>query len=261
MTVSSVGLQAQILQLEQRLTDLESQLQGSEQIAPNYLTVDADGTVGASFSGYIQAQGLAMLEQLASGGLQPPSVPSQVQWTRAGAGFVPAWIGAQHVGPPPGGTDIDYLVSQVSSNTWARNLLQAVQNSSGQTALLQVQATSTAQQVFAGAGAQSPTIIDQAGNSNFLQLLSSRALYLDGPFYANVPALASGSTASGTFTSNLSSYAIGALPVGAYSQAGNAYVPTWSYQYNGTNSWTVKFENPFAGGTSAVVWNGWIIGG
>lgn len=80
--------------LEDRVSALERAVQsGRDQLTPNYLTVNADGSVGADFSGHVSAQGL----DLPAGTSSTPPSQDRVRWLRGSDGSVVADVTAYEV--------------------------------------------------------------------------------------------------------------------------------------------------------------------
>lgn len=88
MTATAAPLQARIARLEQIVSGLQAQAGGGEQLSPNYLTVDAQGRSGASFTGLINALGLIL--PAAAAPTLPIPAPSSVLWERQSDGAVVA---------------------------------------------------------------------------------------------------------------------------------------------------------------------------
>jgi hypothetical protein len=88
VTIGSGTLEQRLAALEQYVETLAQSVQG-EQLVPNYLTVNPDGTTGASFTGHVHAQGLDLD---AGTGATPPST-DQVRWLRTSDGAAVATVG------------------------------------------------------------------------------------------------------------------------------------------------------------------------
>lgn len=86
MTATAGGLAARLARLEQKVSQLQAQAGGGEQLSPNYLTLDAFGNVGADFTGLVNALGLIIPAGTVQ---QPPQLATdQIVWEAAGGVFV-----------------------------------------------------------------------------------------------------------------------------------------------------------------------------
>jgi hypothetical protein len=158
--------------LERRVTALEAQATGAETLSPNYLTVDAAGHVGASFTGLINALGLILPAGVVSG----PPLSSQIQWTRQADGALIADLLSYESGT------VDVL--QMDAKATAANYhslvqLDALGFAGGQTATLYLSSANNAlaqAKATVLAGSHTVMLVDDAGESSFLQLPSPKQL-------------------------------------------------------------------------------------
>lgn len=165
-----LDLPDRVSQLEQQLAQLQEQLAGQDldTLQPNYLTVNADGTVGADFTGKINAQGLI----LPTASSPPATAQSRVQWNRQSDNSMVAWIDGLSfdsdlvveldlVAQPPAGafdSQVEMFANDAAGNEQV--VLQLLQQGSG----------GGNSGLFAQAFGQAVTLIDDLGRSSFLQL-------------------------------------------------------------------------------------------
>lgn len=185
--------------LQDRVTALERQLgdtPGTDNLQPNVLTVNPDGTIGASFTGSVYAKGFDM-DPLSSNPAtgQPSSPPHAVQWRVGGpSGALVADIYAGADAGSPGHLqrrsysvwdviDLDTLPGQSVAGLSLNNTPWLATKRS---ALLNILNDDNATRA-------SYTLIDSSNNSSFLQLLTNANLKLQ--FGAGVT-LDSGATGS-----------------------------------------------------------------
>jgi hypothetical protein len=151
------------LSLEGRVTALEqaiANLQGSEALNPNYLTVTPQGLVGADFTGVINAQGLVLP---AATSITPAPV-SEVAWKRASDGGLIATLFAYSIA---GASQLD-ITADLASDSVA-NLELGTQSVDGQSSIELAQSAGT-MLAQVTAGAKIATLLDNSGNSSFLKL-------------------------------------------------------------------------------------------
>lgn len=151
----------------------------ADSLQPNYLTVNPDGTIGADFTGKINAQGLIL--PAADSNTPPPD--NKIQWTLSNGAAIADIVGYYE----PNGTinvATTALDSLAQAATDQSNVILRAYNSLGN-----VQASLEAHQNGQGGGwisyevgsntaSYSGTIMDSTGSSNFLQLLSAQELQL-----------------------------------------------------------------------------------
>jgi hypothetical protein len=101
--VSTDELQARVAELEELVGELQDQVAAiPDSLSPNYLTQDAQGRVGADFSGKLHAEGIVFDEPASS---SPPD-SSTVQWVRTADGTLAAELYSQD---EPGNIQRTYL--------------------------------------------------------------------------------------------------------------------------------------------------------
>ena len=184
---------ATLAQLEARVAALEAGATGAETNSPNYLTLTPAGAVGALFSGGVQ-----LIEAPA---LDPTNAAGTLRWMDpATPSIVDAYIQAAVSGAPP--THGLLLVSNPDTNDLAiLELYTKVAGAKG-SAGIQAQAYDNA------GGAASAWIINSAGQSNFLQLPSTKQLAIDcGLSFVSFP-----SGTQWSSTTNVT-HALGRVPV------------------------------------------------
>jgi hypothetical protein len=122
--------------LEQRVAALEAALAQAipDQVTPNYLTVNPDGTVGASFSGKINAQGVILPPNMTAAQYAQPYA---VEWdeTASGAQVARIWSGA-------GGGRNDLVIEALTTadNPSAAQLYLQAHDLAGDVSGIQIQA-------------------------------------------------------------------------------------------------------------------------
>jgi hypothetical protein len=189
-----VTLNAAVLQsILRRLDRLEARPTLSEALSANYITSDAAGNIGATFSGAIVAHGGVLLDTFTQAGspmLRPQPVPSMVQWNRPGAGGPGPGDGAvtgditsiQHFLPNTG-TRLS-LTAENPDGTGVVSIVSLFANGvdATQQATLIVQggraSGSGANTTYVNVSNQQRTIVDDTGASSFLQLLSAQKLQI-----------------------------------------------------------------------------------
>lgn len=253
--------------LEERVTLLEQQLSALEDtaladtISPNYLTVNPDGTVSATFSGIIKAAGVSLPE---APNYSTPLDENRVAWTRADGAL-------NQFGDPP--ASLYAGEGQVSSGD-AADIVSLVANSVGLSTAAQAQVAAftgnlTAElnaiadqghgasvQASAQPGGGQLTILDSAGNSNFVQIYGA----------AKKLRLAVGQVAvgwaGGSISSRISVVNTG-LPVAATAVALSAFTSVAGYaSYGGFtgsvagsfSAYAVASAAPPAGDTTTLTW-------
>jgi hypothetical protein len=158
------SLQLQIQALQQQMQQVAAMAQGGETLQPTYLTVSPSGQVSASFSGQVNALGLILPAGIAS---SPPDT-SRVEWRRTSDNALVADVFAYH--------DIllggDHLQANVYGATNAVAEIGAIAGSSISSVTAQAQPGLAS--VFVQALSKTATVLDQSGNSNFLQVPSAR---------------------------------------------------------------------------------------
>lgn len=206
---------------------------------PNYLSVAADGSVGAIFPGGVQ-----MPEGGGGVGGVPPESQS-IRWVRDSTGAMVANIYAAS----NGGSGPSYMVVKSAvADTY-----------SGTLQLIAEQGALQAATVNAQAGGQIKTIIDSNGFSSFAKKgavgpgFGSTDVTVDGPYSVGVPALAQWATGSTLANCPVDKY-IGAgagwIPVG-YFVASTGYGNFWSATRAGVNQVRFDFACPWNGGQPA----------
>jgi hypothetical protein len=169
------ALEARVDALEDLLGDAQS-----DQLAPNVLTVNPDGSIGATFTGHVHAAGLDL-----DAAIGPTILPAfQIRWLKAADGSVVAQqVAIEDAGggrtaevettaqtdnnDSTGVSSLTLTAANNSQTSWARlSALQSGYGSGGSASI-------TAALVQNGVLRQNPTIIDDLGRSNFLQLLAT----------------------------------------------------------------------------------------
>lgn len=164
MSTGGGGLEARVAALENAIAGL----QGSEALSPNYLTLDAQGNVGADFSGVIQADGITIP---ASNSIAL-AAQNEVAWQRTSDGALVADVGG-YAGP---GGDVRLILNAVNAaNNQSEVSLNASSNAGTLDATLIVGVVG-APQVVAGTNDGSfAQIIAAGGKSSFLQIAGAPA--------------------------------------------------------------------------------------
>jgi hypothetical protein len=153
------ALSGYLRRLEQRVSQLEAQAAGGEQLTPNYLTISPSGQVGAIFSGHVKAQGLDLTEQIVSG------FANLIQWLDAG--------GTQReriTGVISGVLHQLIMLSAADVNDQAGITAQTQAGGGAGTALVQVSAMDFIN------GLSFRRLLDSAGQSDYLQLAGGAQL-------------------------------------------------------------------------------------
>lgn len=169
-TTNGTGaIQAQLNRLQQRLSRLEAQAGGGEQLAPNYLTL-TNGLVGANFTGLINALGLI----IPSAPTLTPGTSNEITWQRAADGAGVATMAA--ASPAANQTDLTINAGDPSTDTGAAIDITA-KSESGNAALSIFSSGSgfLGMAVSATVGPENVVIIDEDGDSSFLQLADGTA--------------------------------------------------------------------------------------
>lgn len=174
------AIQDQLDQLQAQVQQLQAQLAAAtaDSLAPNYLTIDAEGQVSANFSGVINAYGLLLPTYLTGG----KASESFIKWIDPDDGKLSGGIVVEY---QPAGQM--YTVMQANAEQAAdlsQVNLQARDDTDTTQASLNVtqEDRGNSSSVNAFAGAQSAKIIDNAGNSSFARAQQS------GSFAYNIPA-------------------------------------------------------------------------
>lgn len=204
--VSTLG--ARVTALERQVAALRGRAGGGEQLSPNYLTSNPDGTIGANFTGQIHAQGL---ELDATAG---PTIPANdaIRWLRTDTGGLVAQIQAYYSGP--GGAASTALFAQSQGTTdLGVSLLEAFDDTGAAQALLKVcqinrggmpnqPALGVNTEVDVAAGSLIKRLLGADGSSDFLQLvIAAQKLQLSlgtGTFIGNGTASVNPTTAINT---------------------------------------------------------------
>jgi hypothetical protein len=97
--------------LEERVAALEAMAQ-PDALTPNVLALNPDGSIGATLSGLLKAQGIILPAGTGSG----PPVTSDIQWQRSSDGAVVAQIDAYETGS---NDQLDISAGGQSGNTFA----------------------------------------------------------------------------------------------------------------------------------------------
>lgn len=142
----------------------------SDQSAEALLTLTADGAVGADFAGHVSAAGIDL--PLGVGGINPSENDSRVRWIRESDEHVGAEVyAARNAGLMQ---TFAQLVADGPAGDLAKARLTA--QTDGPNARVEVEATTLSQAVYALAGAELRTLLDETGQSSFLQLLAETDL-------------------------------------------------------------------------------------
>lgn len=182
--------------LQKRVAALEQQAGGSDSLQPNVLTVAADGTIGANFTGHVHAQGVDLD---AATSATPPSA-DVVRWLRTDTGGLVAQIQAYYTGPA-GASSTSLLVHSQGTTDAGTVTLRAIDDTGATQASLQlnqinrgampnplVTGTNTEIDVFLAGGAQANRLLGADGSSHYLQQPSATNLKLEagtGTFVGN----------------------------------------------------------------------------
>lgn len=250
IAANGTALAGRLARLEQQVASLLGQVGGGEQLSPNYLTVNAQGQVGASFTGQVTAQGIN-IEAAAI-----PTQLNQVRWLRQSNGAVLAFIqGSDEQSNFGAGSalvfnarDPDAPGNPVVDLALFGGLPAGAGNNSIE---LNVDSLNTM------------TLLDDLGRSNWLQLdtnpstpvelvidANNNSLYVINSFV--VPA---NSNVAHSFSSNRGSWT-SAVPLGAIGLATGA---TWQYSFTAPNTFSINFNNSTAV-AQTVNWVGVIVG-
>lgn len=251
--------------LDQRVTALEqlvAGLQGSEALQPNYLTVTPGGLVGANFTGKLNASGVILPVYVV--GSSQIVQDHAVIWTDPANGNIQAGgisVERQAAGGI-GGVNATFTVIDADAETSAdesqTNIRATDDTSTVQASLNVTQYGRGNGSVNAFAGAQARTILDSNGNSSFPQLVSSNAIYIDGPYTISCPSLAAGASNTVTINGARTSYN-NSVMIGGFN-AFLGYVPSFGCQYIGGNQWIFWTINNGSHTTQACNWVGYIMG-
>jgi hypothetical protein len=189
--------------IETRLAALEALVgaQAVDTLQPNYLTVNPDGSIGADFTGVINARGILMPE-VEQG---QPLRPSSIIWQRASDGAYTAQIYQLQDNPaaPPGTRDVVFRAFGLDTTESSSISLRAdYQDPPRDTSLpgaelgVQQENGTATHAAFVANSNGMKTILDQAGASDFLQLAVLEQLALSvGVAVLNFPAVSQFATA------------------------------------------------------------------
>ena len=162
-------------------------LQGSEALQPNYLSIDPNtGLVSADFSGVVNAQGVTLpVYRTTVSLLDPPPDVNVLQWTNPVNNKQTAYASAEQIFAGPNYQSIAALAAMLpdAGGTVATSKITAGIPTNTDEAALEVafhQPGGTVNAIVSAlAGAQSRTIVDNTGESDFLQVATTRLLSLD----------------------------------------------------------------------------------
>lgn len=147
----------------------------SETLTPNYITVSPTGLVGADFTGFVHALGLQIPE---GSGSAPLPTTNSIQWLKQSNGSVVASIGTAL----SGATHTQFITTQPGVGELAQTIIRA--SDSGGSRVVDLSVSQTGPSPQGGVTIQTATgvvtLFDQAGNSNFLQLTTSKNWALNG---------------------------------------------------------------------------------
>lgn len=161
--MSVLDLPARVSALEQELAQLQAQIDQlpppADNLQPNVLTVNADGTIGATLTGKLNAEGIVFP---AGAGLTNRA--EEIDWTRTTDGALVARIaGAYRPGAPDGQLVLEADNPDNPGPLYARLLLETMQDGS---------ASSIAAQID---GNPARTLLDGSDQSDWLQLATTSA--------------------------------------------------------------------------------------
>lgn len=174
---------ARLADLESRLAALE-ELSPTDTLSPNYLTLNADGSVGATFSGLINAaQGVTIPSSASKTSI------NAIQWIRASDGAAVATIDGQNPNPASG-TSLELVAEGPDRNKVARLTLNGNNPGAQQSS------------VSVNAGAIAKTLLAADGTSDYVQLAggTSKLLLQGADIGVNLTAGAVGAPAATNFT-------------------------------------------------------------
>jgi hypothetical protein len=272
--------------LQDRITALERQLgdaPGADSLAPNVITVDASGHIGAQFSGKVQA---SELDLVGGAGASP------IKWVTTSGGLLaeltvdaagnltlsPAGLlNAQGVVLPTGAGSL----SGANQVAWKRGASTdgtagvtyfggsqnynaaelTAYNPTGDGSYAQLLASSgTVAHITGAVQGQSATLIDSAGSSTFpIKQSGSNQNVIDdnnGALYVVSTGIPANGFANVSFATRRGSWSVGA-PFGSLSP-GIASVG-WTYGFTAPNTWTITFTN-LAGVAQNATWAGFVYG-
>lgn len=163
--------------LERQVAALQAGAGAGESLQPNYLTVAADGSVGASFTGRVHAEGLDL-----DANTDPANFPDvdSIRWIHTTDGFVVA----RDIGGISGGAaynnkfsygagqdaQVNLIARSQESPTYQAGLFLDSNAAAGAGSRATIRATAVA------TGSPAVTVLDDQGASNFLQLAAGTKL-------------------------------------------------------------------------------------
>lgn len=155
--------------LARRVNDLAQDVaSGAEVLQPNYLTIDPNtGVVGADFTGVISALGVT----LPSGDTLTPPATNRVRWVRQSDGSVLADIFGASLSVPPATPKrtIRLLAHGNNSEPEADAVLQALNDDTNDTALVDAQVSNGDPAVTVTTTLQFRVVLRDDGASDYLQ--------------------------------------------------------------------------------------------
>ena len=271
--------------LEQRVSALEQKVAlqgGSEPLSPNYLTVTPAGLVSANFTGIVNALGLV----LPASAVASPPPDSQIQWQRTSDGSLVASVSATDI---VNNQNIMSLINHGrSGSTLVESTMQAIMDSNGQAATIQVGANTNAYggplaavsaiALYSLSNGYQRVILNSAGGSGYPQIhgdVAGQGLFID----ANIPnaddpggacslyavswnSQGSGTTQTATFLTNRTPWTR-AVPLGAL--YGNVHGGTtaialpWGWEFTAPATFGITVTNA-TGFTVDWTWTGLVIG-
>lgn len=171
------ALEQRLNALERRVAQLQSQTGGGEQLSPNYLTVNTAGQVGASFTGQVNALGIILPESTSA--TIPPPLTNSIEWQRTD-GVPVAFVVANDSSGPVDKPNLLIGAQAPDAGGSSTIVLEAYGSTGSPEAGLSISQVDdgTVASIAGFVDAFSATILDHAGRSTFLQLLSNQELQL-----------------------------------------------------------------------------------
>jgi hypothetical protein len=260
-------LQARIARLEQIVSGLQAQAGGGEALSPNYLTVDSQGRVGASFSGSISAQGVD-LPSGTSSVLQPTN---QIIWEPAAGGGVVASIGAfinagddseiaVNAFPPNVGVATAFSGSSIAAGDQAESIWAKLTAQVETINSIAIDANVSVTAQIPGGPLVQLVLADSGGGSDFAQLPSLAEVFIDGPHVINVPVLPAGGQGFGGNIATTRGAWTQAAVLGTANFAGGGTVWLSGSKYLGGNAFQTTWNASAAGASVATVATMFVIG-
>ncbi len=167
-TASDIAtLQAQLATLQAQVNALTS---GSvDQLTPNYITVEPDGEISANFSGFVDATGIQLPTLLGS---PSEALSDVIRWQNPNTGKFDGGVYAQYLAGSPNSASITVAGQTENAAETSGAQIEAFDDTRTRQGVIWIQQTARGNNVFAGAtaGTKEVGIIDNAGNSSFLQL-------------------------------------------------------------------------------------------